>query len=85
MRVMANGSVWGLTDNTDNLTGFLAGVKSPRSSPDKERKRKRNIARNKDVMDSAMENLVRFISNNSSDRVNLLQIAMAPSEVCYRQ
>ena len=31
-----------------------------------------------------LSNLMHFISNNCEERVTLLQIAMTPSEVCYR-
>ena len=78
IRVSANGSVWGI-----NLPA------SPRASPrDKARQRRRSIIRTPKGMSGeeihTLTNLMRFITSNGSERVTLLQIAMAPSEVCYR-
>ena len=78
-RVSAYGSVWGTTDD-------MAGVASPSASPhtsprDNERKRRENILRNQN---DEVTNLMRFVTNNCSERVTLLQIAMTPSQVCYR-
>ena len=68
LRVAVNGSVWGITDDTASV-----------ASPDTERKRRKSIVRNQKV-----KNLMRFVTNNCSERVALLQIATTPSEVCYR-
>ena len=79
IRVSANDSVWGVK----NLRA------SPRASPrDRVRNRRRSIIRSPKGMSGEeihkLTNLMRFISNNRAERVTLLQIAMAPSQVCYR-
>ena len=79
IRVSANGSVWGIKDLRA----------SPRASPrDRVRNRRRSIIRNPKGMSGEeihkLTNLMRFISNNRAERVTLLQIAMAASEVCHR-
>ena len=78
LRVSANDSVWG-----------IKLPPSPRANPrDNERKRRRSIKRTPKAMSSdeiyKLTNLMRFITNNRAERVTLLQIAMAPSQVCYR-
>ena len=76
LRVLAQSSVRG---TTDEMSLDMAGVTSTCASPDQERKRRKSIVQNHEIT-----NLMRFVTNNSSERITLLQIAMKPSEVCYR-
>ena len=74
IRVSTNGSVWGVKDLRA----------SPRASPrDKARNRRRSWGISNDEIQN-LTNLMRFITSNHAERVTLLQIAMAPSEVCCR-
>ena len=72
-RVSVNGSVWGTTDDT-----------SPRAIPRKTERRRRKSMNQHSAEINDVTTLMRFVTNNCSERVTLLEIAMKPSEVCYR-
>ena len=93
IRISSHGSVWGMT--TAMISPRISPSQSPgESSPGPDvilpgmRNRRRSISRTPRAMSGEeihkLTNLMRFITNNHSERVTLLQIAMTPFEVCYR-
>ena len=89
IRISSHGSVWGMTTAMISPRQPQAD-QSPGAGPDVilpgMRKRRKSIIRTPRMSGEEIHkltNLMRFITNNRSERVTLLQIAMTPFEVCY--